>query len=231
MQVEKYTVTNSATRMGTVYLLDDDDLEGLILARALESVNCEVVSFCEPDCFLSEFDSERANCVVMDYRLPQLNGLEVLRNLRSRGVFTPFLIVTGYASVSMAVSSMRAGAVTVLEKPVMPSILFDAVQTAISFDLAYRERNSARAQTIARLELLSKREREVLQLVLDGKTTKEVAKILQIASKTVDVHRSHIVQKLGVQSFAEVLRNLYCSPAGPGANEELKVVMQRLSAG
>jgi len=190
----------------TVFIVDDDPSIRRTLPAMIQSAGFRVETFASAEAFLSSYDPDVPGCVVLDLRMPGMTGLELQEELRGRGWSIPILFFSGFGTVNVAVETMRAGAVTFLEKPVEPEQLITRLREAIRLDTTTRERQNQKDMADARLAQLSPREREVLDLVISGKTSGEIAGELGISEKTVHVHRNHIMKKLRVRRVAELVR-------------------------
>jgi two-component system, LuxR family, response regulator FixJ len=190
---------------GTVFLVEDDVDVRQSATWALERHGVAVEAFASAEEILMSLNPDALGCYVLDLRLPEMNGLELRRRLVENGCRQPFIILSGEGDVALAVEAMRLGAVDFIEKPVEPSKLLDAVRKCIEFDAVERRRRAAQQQLERRLNTLSPREREVFDLVVQGQTSKQIGMALTISPKTVEVHRSRIVKKLGFESAAQLV--------------------------
>jgi FixJ family two-component response regulator len=169
-------------------------------------VGLTTVTFPSGQEFLDERESIDAGAVLLDVRMPGMSGLELQEHLRVRGVDIPVILITGHADVSMAVRAMKSGAFDFIEKPFNDQQLLDRVQRAMQEGRARGAEKEAKSVTRRRLDKLSPRERTVMDLVVAGKSNKEVAIELGLSQKTVEVHRAHVMSKTGVSSLAELVR-------------------------
>ena len=190
----------------TVFAVGDDEVELNCLGRLIESVNLKVQTFPSAEEFLASYDPAHPGCVVVDMRMPGMSGLDIQRELASRDWFIPIIFVTGFASASLAVRAMKAGAFDFLEKPVDDQTLLDSIRAAIAEDARIRKRQLRTVEIRIRLARLTPREREVLELVVVGQANKAVAKKLAVSEKTVEIHRSHVMKKLQAETIAELVR-------------------------
>ena len=172
----------------------------------LESVNLKHEIFASADEFLEHEEQHRSGCLVLDIRMPGLGGLELQDELISRGSTLPIIFITGHGDVPMAVDAMQKGAVDFIQKPFRDQELLDRVREALSTD---RERRAARekhAEVESRLERLTKREREVFDLVVTGKPNKVIAYELDVSQRTVEIHRARVMEKMEARSLADLVR-------------------------
>jgi len=190
----------------TVFLVDDDPSILRALTRLLRAGGHQVSAFRSPRDFLAQHDAAVPGCVVLDLAMPGLNGLELQTALAAAGCQRPIVFISGHGDVPSSVRAMKAGAVDFLTKPVSEENLLAAIQRAIERDRLMRD---ARAQLQAigeRLNRLTPREREVLQHVVAGQLNKQIAADLGTVEKTVKVHRSRVMEKMGVRSLADLVR-------------------------
>ncbi|MEW6271707.1 MAG: response regulator [Thermodesulfobacteriota bacterium] len=196
-----------------VYVVDDDAAVRDGLRFLVESVDLRVESCASAQAFLDAYDASRPGCLVLDVRLRGMSGLDLQDELAKRGVSIPTIIITGHGDVPMAVRAMKMGAVDFVEKPFNDQQLLDRIQQAIDKDRDRRRDGEERAHMQARLATLSPREREVMDLLVVGKANKEVAEHLGLSTRTVEGHRARLMEKLGCESLAELVRiSLACAP-------------------
>ncbi len=186
----------------TVYVVDDDAGVRDSLALMLGLAGYRTALFAHAEAFLAAWRAEWAGCVVADLRLPGKSGLELQAELRARGAMLPFIIITAHGDVPSARSAFQADAVDFLEKPFDHAQLRAAIETAFSREDA----RLARAGDAARLAALTAREREVLELAAKGLHAKEIGTALGISPRTVEVHKTRIMEKLGARNLAELVR-------------------------
>jgi FixJ family two-component response regulator len=185
----------------TIYVIDDDDAVRDALSMMLRSAGRNVESFATAQEFIDRRSDARAGCIVLDVRMPGMSGLELQDWLVEHGVPLPVVFLTGHGDIPMAVRTMKRGAWDFLQKPVDDRRLLAAIDSALSGELPFDPLPRALPPQVA---ALSKREREVLDLILDGRQTRGIAEALFISVKTVEFHRSRIHAKLGVASMAEL---------------------------
>lgn len=202
-----------------VYIVDDQDVVRRSLARLVESVGMSASAFASPAEFLEAYDSDTPGCLVLDVRLPGMSGIDLQEKLISEGSVHPVILISGHADVPTAVRAMKAGAVDFIEKPVNDQEFLDRIQKCVAIDLHKRRESAEHNEVLARLHSLTPREREVLRLVVGGKSTKEVARLLGLSPKTIDIHRGNIMHKLAVHSAVELARlaSFLESEQSPGA--------------
>lgn len=187
----------------TVYVVDDDDAVRSNLAALLSVAGFRVESFSSGQDFLEVFDARRRGCVLLDLRMDELDGLSVQKELLARDISVPIIFMTAAGTVRDSVEAMKAGAFDFLEKPFSGPGLLERVKAALARDAEARATQAQRDDARACYERLSPREREIIQLVVAGETSKTVAKQLDISPRTVDHHRRRILEKMGKASVAE----------------------------
>ena len=190
-----------------VYVVDDDGDVRDSLRYLLESVRLSVTEFSSGNEFLRAARPAVPACLLVDLRMPDLGGLDLIDALRARGELIPAVVITGFGDVSSTVRAFKSGAVDLIEKPFSPQIVIDTVQRLLRLDAQRIDDARARAEVEARLKRLSPREREVLHLVVEGNTNKEVAAAMGISVKTVEIHRKRMMEKLEAGSIATLVAN------------------------
>ena len=190
--------------MSRVYIVDDDNAVRNALRLLLRTAQLEVEGFASADAFLEGADLAQRCCVLLDIRMPGMTGTALHEELLRRNIRVPVIFITGHGDIPMAVDAMRKGAFDFIEKPFDDEQLLSQVLAALE---SCGSAEADRAEPSASLEeLLSARQREVLQRVLDGKPSRQIAEELAISVKTVEFHRARIMQKLGVKTAAELFR-------------------------
>jgi len=190
----------------TVFIIDNDVPLRASLRFLLDSVGLVSEGFDSAEAFLAAFDPERAGCLILDVRLPGMSGVVLQQALRERGCRLPIIVTTGFADVGTAVNMLKRGAFDFFEKPFADEQLVERVRQALDFDQSRRHARAAREKVTARIACLTAREHEVFQEVVHGKANKVVAIEFGISEKTVEVHRARVMQKLGANSLAELVR-------------------------
>jgi FixJ family two-component response regulator len=195
-----------SSETATVYLVDDDPSILRALTRLLRAGGHQVSAFRSPGEFLAQHDATAPGCIVLDLAMPGLNGLDLQTALAAAGCQQPIIFLSGRGDVPSSVRAMKAGAVDFLTKPVSEADLQTAIQRAVERDRTMRR---ARTELLAigeRLNALTPREREVLRHVVSGRMNKQIAAELGTVEKTVKVHRSRVMEKMGVRSLADLVR-------------------------
>jgi FixJ family two-component response regulator len=191
----------------TVYLVDDDAGVLKALSRLLRAKGYDVRPYSSPQLFLEEHDVTVRGCAVLDVSMPGLDGLELQRALTAtNGFHRPVLFVTGKGDIPTSVRAMKAGAIDFLTKPVKDVDLFEAVSRAEARDAALRRLHSEMESIQAKVGTLTPREREVLTHVVAGRLNKQIAGDLGTVEKTIKVHRSRMMEKLGIRTVADLVR-------------------------
>jgi FixJ family two-component response regulator len=190
----------------TVLVIDDDPSVLKSLARLLCSIELNVATFATPEEFLDRFEPGIHGCLVIDFAMPNLNGLELQQELAARGNELPVIFLTGRGDIPMSVQAMKQGAVDFLTKPVHDHDLIEAIHAAIEKDRMIQETRAELNEIRKKLATLTPREREVLNHVVSGKLNKQIAADLGTVEKTIKVHRGHLMTKLKVRSLADLVR-------------------------
>ena len=201
-----YLLTLSSTSLPTVYLIEDDADVRQSLQWMLSELEVNVEAFDKPSSVLSVSPPESTGCLVVDLKLPEMDGMMLLEKLRGSGWNLPFIVITGYGSIPDAVSAMREGAVDFIQKPLLKAPLLDRVRQALDRDRRRRENEEREKQVAERIDRLTPREVEVLDLVVKGKLNKQIAQELGVSIKTIETHRSSVTRKLEVDSVAQLVR-------------------------
>jgi len=191
----------------TVFIVDDDQAVVRSLRWLIETVRLPVRAFASAQEFLDGYDPARPGCLLLDVRMPGMSGLELQQRLATRQRYhLPLIFVTGHGDVQMAVRAVQAGAFDFIEKPFNDQDLLDRVQRAIAHDAMQRGREQQRQQLRDRFDALTAREREVLDLVVQGQSNKAVANALGLSAKTVEFHRAKVMEKLQARSLADLVK-------------------------
>jgi FixJ family two-component response regulator len=190
----------------TVFIVDDDPAVLKSLSRLLRSVEFTVVTLGSPQEFLEQHDPHAPGCLVLDVAMPGLNGLELQEALVTKGSAVPIIFLTGHGDIPMSVEAMKRGALDFLTKPVNDDDLIKAVHAALEKDRIARQARNELEDIQERLATLTPREREVLNHVVTGQLNKQIAYDLGTVEKTVKVHRARVMEKMKVQSVAELVR-------------------------
>lgn len=190
----------------TVFVVDDDPSVREALASLLGSASIRVEVFASGREFLRAPRVEGPSCLVLDVSMPDLGGLDLQRELAGTGQQIPIIFITAHGDIPMAVQAMKAGAIEFLSKPFAEKALFDAIRSAIDRDRTDRARRAELAGLRERRQRLTPREHEVMARIARGRRNKQIAAELGLSENTVKVHRHHIMEKMGVSTFAELMR-------------------------
>jgi len=190
----------------TVFVVDDDQAMRRSLKWLIESIGMQVKTYGSADEFLNSYFPGRAGCLLLDVRMPGMSGLELQAHLGRDDSRLPVIIITGHGDVSMAVKAMKSGAVDFIEKPFHDEDLLTSIRNALEFDEKQQVLRSQRAEIALRLATLTPREHEVIDMVADGRTNKEIATVLGVSAKTVEAHRARVMDKMRARSLAELVR-------------------------
>lgn len=199
-----------------IHLIDDDQAVRESLALLIATVGLRVQAWAEPQAFLDGFDREAIGAIVLDVRMPGISGLSVLDTLVAQGVDQPVVMLTGHGTVEMCRRAFKAGAAEFLEKPVDDERLIEALQQAVRQHVKSRQRQQADRAARERYAQLSEREREVLGLIIEGLTNKEIGRALELSPRTVETHRANLFAKLGAESLAQLIRRYAALVEGGG---------------
>lgn len=191
----------------TVFLVDDDSSVRKALTRLIRAAGYEIKTFSSAREFIeSKPETAGIACLVLDVRMPGLNGLELQEALHSSNVAIPIIFITGHGDIPMSVKAMKAGAVDFLPKPVHEKTLLPAIEQALTRAGREHTQSAELADIRWRLEALTPREREVMELVVTGMLNKQIAYALGTVEKTIKVHRARVMDKMAVDSLAELVR-------------------------
>jgi two-component system response regulator FixJ len=190
----------------TIFVVDDDDGMRLALGTLLSTVGYKTVLFALPSEFLARFNADEPGCLILDIRMPELSGLEVQQQLNRAGAMLPVIFITGHGDVPIAVQAMKEGAFQFVEKPFRHQQLLDHINHALQFDRDNRKDLALRTEVQRRLETLTPREKQVMALVVEGDANKVMAIDLGLSERTVEIHRSKVMEKMGARSVAHLVK-------------------------
>lgn len=189
-----------------VYIVDDDDGMRRALDALLSTVGYKTGAFSRPREFLTAFKPDAPGCLVLDIRMPDMSGLEVQQHLNRMGSMLPVIFITGHGDVPMAVQAMKEGAFEFIQKPFRDQDLLDRINHALNQDAENRNLVARRAEVLHRLESLTPRERQVMDMVVDGAANKVIAIDLTLSERTVEIHRAKVMEKMGARSVAHLVK-------------------------
>jgi len=190
----------------TVFVVDDNPGMRKSLHALMTSAGLPVETYASREEFLESYDPARPGCLLLDIRLHAASGLDLQDELRRRRSMLPIIILTGHGSVPTSVRALKAGAMDFLQKPVPPKLLLERVRAAIDSDSKARATAAERSAVASRMARLTRREREVMELLITAKTSKEIAAALRSSPRTVEGHRRMVFLKMGVSSASELVR-------------------------
>jgi FixJ family two-component response regulator len=190
----------------TVFIVDDDDAVLDSIAELVMSVGLRAATFRSAQEFRDSFDPERPGCLVLDVRMAHTSGLALQEELNAIDARVPIVFISGHGDISVAIKTIKAGAVDFVQKPYHEQQLLDSINEALRRDAEARQYVGSSAGFAERLASLTQRERDVLEHVVQGLSSKSIARVLDISYRTVELHRSHIMEKLRVHSVAELIR-------------------------
>jgi len=197
-------VTSAAER--TVFVVDDDEAALDSLVMLLKSDGLKTRGFASAHDLLAIFDPEMRGCVITDLRMPSMDGVELIKALRSAGCILPVIVITGHADVSRAVDAMKAGATDFLEKPYESEQILRAVRASLEENDAAVDASAARVRVQKRIASLTAREKQVLDLIMEGASNKVIAQTLEISPRTVEIYRANVMSKMRADSLSELIR-------------------------
>jgi two-component system response regulator FixJ len=196
----------TASKMPTTFIIDDDRMARESLKWLIESAGLPVQVFDDGLDFLDQVNTLTPGCVVLDVRMPDINGMELYTRLKQNNIMMPVIIVTGHADVAMAVRAMKAGAFDFIEKPYNDALMLERVQSAITDDHNKRRNQQRIADIKTCAELLTPREQEVMSFVLGSTQNKIIAIELGISIKTVELHRANLMAKMQAKTSTELMK-------------------------
>jgi FixJ family two-component response regulator len=190
----------------TVFIVDDDEEVRDSLKLLIESVGLETETFDSAETYLANFDESRAGCLILDVRMKGMSGLSLQEQLSHKIMHPPIIIITGHGDVQMAVKAVKAGASEFLEKPFNEQLLLDSIHVAIERDAEQRGKASKLAEIQLKVDSLTDREKEVMELVVTGMQNKNIASELCISQSTVEAHRAKVMEKMEARTLSALMR-------------------------
>jgi len=200
----------------SVCLVDDDAAVRNAFKLLMKAANINLVSFGSAQEYLAGFEPKNVGCIILDVRMPGMSGLELQEILKQRRVHIPLIILTGHADVHLAVHAVKSGAFDVIEKPFNQDLVLERIHLAFEVFSEWQKVEVERKEIAERLNDLTPRELEVLDLMVGGRTNKMIAEHLGISRKTLDIHRSKVMGKMKARTVADLVRWRMLDQSGPG---------------
>jgi two-component system response regulator FixJ len=189
-----------------VHIVDDDEAVRNALYFLMQSENIPAQTYTSAEGFMQKYIQSKPECLLLDVRMPGMNGLQLLNELKNRHIEMPVIFITGHGDIAMAVQAMKAGAADFIEKPFNNERLLNSVQKCLSESLHNSNANDTKQAAQTKLETLTRRERQVMDLLVEGKQNKVIAQELGISPRTVELHRAKVMSKLNANSLSSVVR-------------------------
>ncbi|MFL1467434.1 response regulator FixJ [Marinobacter sp. DUT-3] len=190
----------------TVYVVEDDEAVRDSLELLLKSDGKPVKTYENATAFLRDYSEKMAGCIVLDIRMPGMDGMELQKKLNEKHSILPIIFVTGHGDVPMAVDAMKEGAVDFIQKPYREEALLEKIEAALEQDLEQRKSLDEKQEIIKRIKSLTPREHEIMDRMIEGQANKVIAIELEISQRTVEIHRSRVMHKMGTHSLAHLVR-------------------------
>jgi len=194
------------THESIIHIVDDDNAIRQSLSLLMKSEGMPAIVYESAEDFLNSYKSTKSECLLLDIRMPGMSGLELLEELKKRNMTIPVIFITGHGDISMAVQAMMAGATDFIEKPFDSDYLIRRTKDCVKECISLSNSIELKHQMNERLSRLTKRERQVMDLLVDGKQNKVIANELNISVRTVELHRAKVMQKLNAHSLSDVVR-------------------------
>jgi len=204
--MQQATAVPSRTKSAKIFIVDDDEGMRKGVRFLLRAAGYEVECFDSAKAFLAGYQPVERGCAMLDIRMPGMSGLELQEELRARNIHVPIVIVTAYGSVPMAVRAMRSGAFDIIEKPFEGDDLIARLERAMDEAANQQLADQSLSEIEGRVNNLTPRERQVMQMVISGMLSKQIAAELNIAQKTVDNHRANLMEKMQADTIADLVR-------------------------
>lgn len=189
----------------TIFVVDDEPDVRAALNMLIKSVGLKPEIYESPQAYLDAYDPERPGCLILDMRMPGMSGLDLQKKLASMGLHPPIIMISGHGEIPNAVQAVQSGAIDFLQKPVSDQLLLDRIQQALRLDEDNRRNFRERQALEALYTTLTPREREVMQGVIAGKLNKIIADELNVSTRTVEIHRAHVMEKMQAGSLSALV--------------------------
>jgi len=190
----------------TVYVVEDDEAVRDSLELLLKSDSKPVKTYDNANAFLKDYSEKMAGCIVLDIRMPGMDGMELQKKLNEKHSILPIIFVTGHGDVPMAVDAMKEGAVDFIQKPYREEALLQKIEAALEQDREQRKTLGEKQEILRRVKSLTPREHEIMDRMIAGQANKVIAIELEISQRTVEIHRSRVMHKMGTHSLAHLVR-------------------------
>jgi len=190
----------------TVYVVEDDEAVRDSLELLLQSDDKPVKTYDSATAFLKSYSDAMAGCIVLDIRMPGMDGMELQKKLNDKHSILPIIFVTGHGDVPMAVDAMKEGAIDFIQKPYREEALLEKIEAALVQDRQQRKRLGEKQEIVRRVKSLTPREHEIMDRMIAGQANKVIAIELEISQRTVEIHRSRVMHKMGTHSLAHLVR-------------------------
>lgn len=190
----------------TVYVVEDDEAVRDSLELLLKTDGKTVKTYENAAVFLKDYSETMAGCIVLDIRMPGMDGMELQKKLNSKHSILPIIFVTGHGDVPMAVDAMKEGAVDFIQKPYREEALLEKIEAALEQDQEQRKTLDEKQEIMRRIKSLTPREHEIMDRMIEGQANKVIAIELEISQRTVEIHRSRVMHKMGTHSLAHLVR-------------------------
>ena len=190
----------------TVFVVDDEPDVRAALGMLIRSVGLRPEIYESPQAYLDAYDPARPGCLVLDMRMPGMSGLDLQARLTDMGVHPPIIMISGHGEIPSAVRAVQSGAIDFLQKPVSDQLLLDRIQQALRVDVENRKKYSECDALHSRFDTLTVREREVMQGVIDGKLNKTIADEMHVSTRTVEIHRANVMEKMQADSLSSLVQ-------------------------
>jgi FixJ family two-component response regulator len=190
----------------TVYVVEDDEAVRDSLELLLKSDGKSVKTYDNANAFLKDYSEKMSGCIVLDIRMPGMDGMELQKKLNEKHSILPIIFVTGHGDVPMAVDAMKEGAVDFIQKPYREEALVEKIEAALAQDIEQRKTLGEKQEILRRVKSLTPREHEIMDRMIEGQANKVIAIELEISQRTVEIHRSRVMHKMGTHSLAHLVR-------------------------
>ncbi len=190
-----------------IFIVDDNQITHQVIQLIVEQqFNHKIVSYFTAQDFLKNVNPDAAGCLLVDFLMPAMTGVELYENMKEQHFSMPVIMMTSFGNIPLAVGEMKKGLFDFIEKPLTPHLLIERIQLALNYDIRQRKNHTIRQEVLTRLETLTPKEYEVMIKVVEGKPNKIIAAEMNISIKTVEKHRSRVMEKMQAKSLAQLVR-------------------------